>query len=68
MGRVLGANAGLGASVDKPIWRQRGTRRQGGEFASLAARITPPASQPDAAKRIIDVGEPGFVAAAALLG
>jgi len=42
--------------------------REGGEFASLAARITPPASQPHAAKRIIDVGEPGFVAAAALLG
>jgi len=36
-----------------------------GDFASLAARIAPPASQPDAGKRIIDVSGPGFGAAAA---
>jgi hypothetical protein len=37
----------------------------GGDFASLAQRIAPPTSQLHAGKRIVDVSEPGFGAAAA---
>jgi hypothetical protein len=37
----------------------------GGDFASLASRIAPPASRLDAGKRIVDVSAPGFGAAAA---
>jgi hypothetical protein len=37
----------------------------GGDFASLAARITPAARRLDAGKRIVDVSGPGFGAAAA---
>jgi hypothetical protein len=59
-------DANTAAPLSLPVYYSfRFRTGDGGDFASLARRITPPATQLDAGKRPVDVSTPGFGAAPA---